>query len=580
MQPVLPISEIQAALLQATITLGLVVLCAWLYRQYRKPYFLWWALAWATYLMRIGAIVSFVFTSNRDWLYWHQVVTGWTALALLWAALVFSRAIRWRPWYIVLVLFPPLWSYVAIYRLENFLLAAGPAVLFLSLATLWTGLVFLRYWRRVRSPGAAVMAFALLLWSLHHLDYPLLRARGAWAPWGYYLDILFILAVGAGILMLVLEDEHRGLTALAALSGDLQRAGREESDALDGLLARPLSLAGVQGSALYELDEGDGRIVRGAGACETWDQPGRPHPTPAELSGLVREGRPALLREWSGQRDVHAYTAVLPLFRGTVVHGALVIVGDSRDPFTALDEKFLRALGQQVGAALENADLDRRLRLRTRELELLSARMVEQHEEQRRRLSLELHDETAQVFSAVKMQLGVLRESAEPAVAARLEHVLDLVDDGITSIRNVTHDLRPPLLDDLGLVPALRALVTEFSERSGLNVEFEAPAAMPRLSREADLALFRALQEGLANVARHAEAGSARAVLELAQGAVELALVDDGRGLDPGDTIETLANGRMGLAGMRERIALLGGSVQLVNDTGGGARLEIRVPLP
>ncbi len=579
MQPVLPVSEIQAALLQATITLGLVILCAWLYRQYRKPYFLWWAIAWGTYLLRIGAIVSFVFTNNRDWLYWHQVVTGWTALALLWAALIFSRAIRWRLWYIGLILFPPLWSYVAIYRLENFLLAAGPAVLFLSLATLWTGLVFLRYWRRVRSPGAAVLAFSLLLWSLHHLDYPLLRARGAWSPWGYYLDILFILAVGAGILMLVLEDEHRGLTALAALSGDLQRAGREESDALDGLLARPLSLAGVRGSALYELDEGDGHIVRGAGACESWDRPGMPHPTLAELAVLVRQGRPALLREWSGQQDVHAYAAVLPLFRGAAVHGALVIVGDSRDPFTALDEKFLRALGQQVGAALENADLDRRLRLRTRELELLSARMVEQHEEQRRRLSLELHDETAQVFSAVKMQLGVLRESAEPAVAARLEHVLDLVDDGITSIRNVTHDLRPPLLDDLGLVPALRALVTEFSERSGLDVAFEAPATMPRLSPEADLALFRALQEGLSNVARHADAGSARAALALEDGVVELILLDDGCGLDPGDTIETLADGRMGLAGMRERIALLGGSVLLDNRSDGGAHLEIRVPL-
>ena len=112
------------------------------------------------------------------------------------AALVFSQRVRWRPWYLAVVLFPPVWSYVAIYRLDHFLWAAGPAVLFLSLATLWTGWVFFRYRRRVASSGATLLAVAFGLWGLHHLDYPFLRARGTWAPWGYYLDILFALAVG------------------------------------------------------------------------------------------------------------------------------------------------------------------------------------------------------------------------------------------------------------------------------------------------------------------------------------------------------------------------------------------------
>ena len=82
-------------------------------------------------------------TSQRVWLYRHQVVTGWTALALLYAALMFSQQVRWRPWFLALVLFPPLWAYIAIYRLQHFLWAAGPAVLFLSFATLWTSWVFL-----------------------------------------------------------------------------------------------------------------------------------------------------------------------------------------------------------------------------------------------------------------------------------------------------------------------------------------------------------------------------------------------------------------------------------------------------
>src|SRR5829696_10005840 len=259
--------ELDAALLQATITAALAALCAFLYGRYRKSYFAWWSAAWGLYFLRIGAITSFLLTSQRVWLYWHQVVTGWTALALLYAALVFSQQVRWRPWFLALVLFPPLWAYIAIYQLQHFLWAAGPAVLFLSLATLWTSCVFLRYRRRVSSSGATLLAVAFGLWGLHHLDYPFLRARGSWAPWGYYLDILFALAAGAGIMLLVLDDLRRGLSALSDLSGDLQLAGREQ-DVLAALLARPLTLPAVRGSALYLYEDGQPRLVRGAGVCE------------------------------------------------------------------------------------------------------------------------------------------------------------------------------------------------------------------------------------------------------------------------------------------------------------------------
>ena len=101
--------ELDAALLQAAITAALGLLCAFLFARYRKPYFAWWAVAWGLYLLRVGAITSFMLSGQRIWLYWHQVVTGWTALALLYAALVFSQRIRWRPWYLAVVLFPPVW---------------------------------------------------------------------------------------------------------------------------------------------------------------------------------------------------------------------------------------------------------------------------------------------------------------------------------------------------------------------------------------------------------------------------------------------------------------------------------------
>src|SRR5262245_14307093 len=103
-------AELHAALLQATITLGLTVLCALLYHRYRKPYFFWWAVAWALYLCRMVAIFTYLATRHSFWLFAHQMVTGWTALALLWGALVFSRGARFRSVYLLLVLFPPVWS--------------------------------------------------------------------------------------------------------------------------------------------------------------------------------------------------------------------------------------------------------------------------------------------------------------------------------------------------------------------------------------------------------------------------------------------------------------------------------------
>jgi signal transduction histidine kinase len=574
--------ELDAALLQATITAALAGLCFFLYSRYRKPYFAWWAGAWGLYFLRIAAITSFLLTSHRVWLYWHQVITGWTALALLYAALVFSQQLRWRPWFLALVLFPPVWSYIAIYQLDHFLWAAGPAVLFLSLATLWTAWVFLRYRQRVVSSGATLLAVAFGLWGLHHLDYPFLRARGTWAPWGYYLDILFALAVGAGILLLVLDDLRRGLAALSALSGDLQRAGRQQ-DVLDALLARPLTLPAVSGTALYSVEGTGARFLRGAGVCAAWGESTLPDSAAAVLARVIDTGRPQFTGEWSDATrhgtSAYAYAAVLPILRDQAVIATLVLVGHARDPFTALDDKFLLALGHQVGAALENADLYGRLETRTVELARLSARMVEQHEEERRRLSRELHDETAQVFSAVKMELGLLRDRVPPDQESRLDQVLQLIDTGIRSIRNVTNDLRPSLLDDLGLLPALRSLVADFAERSGIRTGLAAPTVMPPLSREAELALFRALQEALSNVLRHADARSVDVGISINADGVLLQVSDDGRGLPPGISAGTLElDGHMGLAGMRERITALGGTVRLRGRGGPGALLEVLVP--
>lgn len=422
--------ELDAAILQAAITLLAAGLCYALFARYRQPYFAWFGVAWTMYLARLLSILVFVVQQDLQWLYWHQVFTGETALALLWTAFVFRREARWREVYWLAIAFPPLWSYVAIYRLDNFLLAAGPAVLFLSVATITTGVMFLRYRMANPSNGASMLSVTFLLWGLHHLDYPLLRARGAWSPWGYYLDIIFVLGACGGILLLV----------------------------------------------NHELADG--------------------------------------------------------------------------------------------------------LRLRGAELEHLSRRMVRQHEEERRRLSLALHDETAQVFAALKLELGAIGERVDESLRPRVARAVTLVDAGLRQIRDVTHDLRPSLLDDLGLLPALRSLVGEFASRREAPTSFEAPEALPVVSEDAEVALFRALQEGLSNVGRHASTASVRVVATANARGIQLTISDSGPGFDSARGLEAFETaGHLGLAGMRERIAAVGGDVRVKTAPSAGVTIEIELPL-
>lgn len=600
-------SELAATLLQGVVTIGVAILCAHLYVRYRRPWFGWFAAAWGVYVARMLCILSFLLTNERVWLYWHQVTTGWTALVLLWASLMFYRQPRPRPGYLLIALFPPLWSYIAIYQLDHFLWAALPAVLFLSGATLWTGWVFWRHHRVVGSSGARMLAVAFALWGLHHLDYPFLRAQGAWTPWGYYLDISFELLVAAGLVLLVLDDFGRGVQALSALSGDLQRRAYNR-EPLDVLLSRPLALPGVRGTAMYVFDaagagngEADdeapsdrlervialarqpaegrgtsyGRMVRGAGACATWSDTVQQPEVQLALERVRSSRRPQVVTATGDQ----PFVAVLPVGAGAQLIGGLVMVGEVRNPFTALDDAFLLALGQQVGAALDQWALDRQLAARTQALERLSTQMVRQHEDERRRLSRELHDETAQVFSAVKMQLEALRGALATDAAPRLDRLLSLVDTGIASIRQVTSDLRPTLLDDLGLRPALHSLVTEFTERSAVQVTFRAPAALPVLPEDAELAIFRALQEALSNVVRHAAATQVEVTVLVESVHIVLTVRDNGRGFPVARSGRVQeAPHRMGLTGMKERLLAAGGQLALANH-GGGAEVRIAVPL-
>ncbi len=224
--------ECSALGFQAVITSLLAVACAGLWRRQRRPYFLTWALAWGLYALRLASMSTYLVHRDPVWLAVHQTLTGLVALLLLFAALQFSRDLRWHPGFLWLGLLALLWGWGSIYVIHSMVAAGIVSVLLLSFVTAWTGATFWRHRARVPSRSAPVLAWTFWLWSLHHLDYPLLRRFGNGALYGVFADVLFIVVTALGTLFLVLGDERRKLAGrneqLEQLTRLLLRAQEDE----------------------------------------------------------------------------------------------------------------------------------------------------------------------------------------------------------------------------------------------------------------------------------------------------------------------------------------------------------------
>ncbi len=214
------------------------------------------------------------------------------------------------------------------------------------------------------------------------------------------------------------------------------------------------------------------------------------------------------------------------------------------------------------------------------ELRELSARVLEAREDEKTRIARELHDELGQLLTALKMDLAWLRErlpAAEAELAARAGTMGALLDRTVASTRRISADLRPLMLDDLGLADAATWLVNDFAGRSGIRCEIEVAGdgAFEGVNGHVATAVYRALQESLTNIAKHAQARHAWVVLRAAGGEVYFEVEDDGRGIGAGDLDKART---LGLKGMRERVAYLGGTLDVARAPRGGTRVRVRVP--
>jgi signal transduction histidine kinase len=204
----------------------------------------------------------------------------------------------------------------------------------------------------------------------------------------------------------------------------------------------------------------------------------------------------------------------------------------------------------------------------TESYKMLSARILELQDVERRRIARELHDSVGQFLAGLKINLGRLQRREAEATAQSyplLLEALDLTDRAIGEVRTISHLLHPPLLDELGFHSAARWYAEGFAKRSGIQVNLHLAEVTERLPKQIELALFRVLQESLTNVHRHAKASTVDIEVRCTDDLVILAVSDDGRGLHP-DVLERFRGGHaggIGLAGMRERLAELGGRLEV-----------------
>jgi two-component system sensor histidine kinase UhpB len=236
------------------------------------------------------------------------------------------------------------------------------------------------------------------------------------------------------------------------------------------------------------------------------------------------------------------------------------------------DSRFDR-LGDTFNEMLASVQRDQR------QLQEMSWQVLRAQEEERRRIARELHDETAQALTSLLVRLRLLTKARTPEeLSEKVAELRRLTAGALEEVRRLALELRPSVLDDLGLVAALGWHIDEYNTHHRTKVELAMRGIDRRLPAELELALFRVTQEALTNVARHAEAKRARVDLTRDDGWVSLSVRDDGRGFDVAEALGRKKRG-LGIFGMQERVSLLGGEFLVSSAPGEATTVRVRIPL-
>ena len=300
---------------------------------------------------------------------------------------------------------------------------------------------------------------------------------------------------------------------------------------------------------------------------------------------MVTTARPAVLSDLEHELDHKGQIAArelglksavgMPVLGGDSVKAVCEFFSSDAIPRDAMWEEVFSVMGDALAHVIEK----NRSRERLREM---TARLLTLQDDERRRLARELHDTTGQNLSMLVLNIDLLNrdQSLTPETRAKLGECGELARTSLQEVRTFSYVLHPPMLDELGVFPALRAFIEGFSERSGIAVDLDLPSRHFRLPRELETTIFRVIQESLSNVRKHSHSSVARVRVALNPDGVSITVEDNGSGLPPSHGAELRpAKIGVGISSMRERVRHCGGRFNL-HSLSTGTQLEVSLPLP
>lgn len=274
---------------------------------------------------------------------------------------------------------------------------------------------------------------------------------------------------------------------------------------------------------------------------------------------------------------------IVPLRARGIVIGTICVANRRPRQFLPEEVELLSAIGSQIGIAIENARFYTEEQRMQENLRFYVREITRAQEKERKHIARELHDDTAQRLVALSHQLESLARDNEHLSADDIRVLEDLREqakEALKGVRSYSQDLRPSILDDLGLLPALEWLTEDLERQIGIKAELRVIGSPRRFAPEMELLLFRIVQEAVNNVRRHAKASEVEVAIEFDKGKMTTTVKDNGTGFELPKTLGELSrSGKLGLLGMEERARLLGGSLRVQSERGKGTTVTIEAPV-
>lgn len=410
-------------------------------------------------------------------------------------------------------------------------------------------------------------------------DLRLLEAAAAWTA----------IAIGNARLFEVQQRARRTAEVMRNANQDFTRTLDIEA-VLDSLLEHLQHLVGYERAVVMLLERGAQLRVRAARGFETTQilhetVPSDAHPLFQQFLDTQQSLRVADASEAIECPPLPGFPGPagsqlgIPLQVSSNLVGFSLMEKAKRGEFNRQQQLLAESLVGQAATALQNAQLFTEIRASRERLRYLTGKVVSAQEEERRRVSRELHDQAGQALTVLKMSLSAIRvglPEEQQKYHEQLTEAIDLTDQTMEQIRLLAHDLRPPVLDTFSLNAALEGLCQEYAGRSDLHVTYQG-VELPSLPDAVAISFYRFLQEALTNVAKHARASQVQVILDVHDTSIELSVTDDGKGFASHALLSS--DKGIGLVGAQERFELLGGQLVVRSTPGKGTRLMARAPL-